>query len=62
MAKSRKYVVQGPHRVNGTKPGEEVSLDPTEPQTKRLLARGQIAAAPSRQQSAGETPTEDESV
>lgn len=62
MAKPKKFTVVGPHRVGGVNPGEVIDLDPTEPQTKRLLARGQIAAAPSRQQSAGETPTEDESV
>lgn len=60
MAKPKKFNVVGPHRVGGIKPGEEISLDPDEPQTKRLLARGQIrAAAPSRPQSAGATPTGD---
>lgn len=59
MAKSRKFVVSGPHRVGDAKPGEEITLDPEEPQTVRLLARGQIVTAPSRQQSAGATPTDD---
>lgn len=56
-ARSETYVVSGPHGVHDAKPGEEISLDPDEPQTVRLLERGQIAA-PSRQQSAGVASTE----
>ena len=48
MTKSKKYAVVGPHRVAGVNPGEEISLDPSEPQTVRLLARGQISPASSR--------------
>lgn len=59
MANSRKFVVSGPHGVHDANPGEEISLDPDEPQTVRLLARGQIAPAPSRQQSAAVAPTDD---
>lgn len=62
MAKSKKFVVSGPHRVRDVKPGEEIALDPEDPQTKRLLAREQIADASSRQQSAGGTPTSDASA
>lgn len=46
MARKRKYVVSGPHRVHETGVGDIVTLDPEKPETIRLLARGQIAAAP----------------
>ena len=59
MAKNKKFVVKGPHRVRETAPGETVSLDPTSPEAVRLLARGQIADAPSGRQSAGGASTED---
>lgn len=52
MAKLKKYTVTGTHRVREVKPGESLELDPSEPQTVRLLARGQIVPASSRQQSA----------
>lgn len=56
--RSATYVVSGPHRVHETAPGDEINLDPDEPETLRLLERGQIAA-PSRGQSAGVASTED---
>jgi hypothetical protein len=57
MGKSKKYTVQGTHRVREVKPGEPVELDPSDPQTVRLLARGQVALASSRQ--SGVASTED---
>lgn len=61
-ARSETYVVSGPHGVYDAKPGEEISLDPDVPETLRLLARGQIAVAPPRQQSSGAASTEAESA
>lgn len=57
---SKKFVVTGPHRVHEINPGETIELDPTEPETLRLLGREQIAPAPSsRRRSAGEASTDD---
>lgn len=61
MAKNKKYTVAGPHKVLGTAVGESVTLDPSEPQTVRLLARGQLVPASSRPNPDG-APTEDDPV
>lgn len=39
------YLVLGPHRVAEVNPGDVVHLNPEAPQTQRLIARQQIAAA-----------------
>lgn len=57
---SKKYVVAGPHRVHGKKPGETIELDPNERGTNRLLERGQISAS-SRGQSSGGASTDGDS-
>lgn len=36
------YVVQGPQAVHEVEPGGNVTLDPNDPETERLLERGQI--------------------
>jgi hypothetical protein len=56
----KKFTVVGPLRVHGKSPGEELSLDPVEPSTVRLLARGQIVLVSSRGRSADAPPVDDD--
>lgn len=58
MGRRRKYIVTGPLRVHEVKTGDTLELDPSEPETERLLARGQIAVASTRQSDTGGSSTD----
>ena len=42
MAKAQTYRVTGVVAFKGKQPGEEIKLDPDEPQTQRAIARGSV--------------------